>query len=239
MANHFDSPPTLMGDEANQLIQMYRYLQAMSDQLNEAMTGITLKNFAPEAQEELQALVSGSSEKKIKSVQNNLRSIVIKSAEIVRNEMDELRTRLTSDLQMISQEYGQLIEQMSNDISVNARGITQNYEYYQRVSGDLGDFVTRSNQYIYTGYLWDDNGKPVYGVAVGENVTAQDGQLDSTHKLATFTNNRLSFWYGNIELAYFSNQMLYINSAEVLKTLKMGNFMWKIQQDDSLGLMVV
>ena len=52
----------------------------------------------------------------------------------------------------------------------------------------------------------------------------------------TIQNDRLSFMQSNVEVAYFSNNKLYINQAEVLTSLKIGKFEWVPGTDGSLSL---
>lgn len=246
MANAlFDSPPALQGDEQNQLTQMYRYLMAMSDQLNEAMNGITLANFAPETQTQIRTAISGGgSSQELKETKNALRSMVIKSAEIIEQEMQEISTKLQSQYTGISDQFGQLDQKLTNTIQANAAGIRQNYEYIERLAGradSTESYIIHSNQYIYTGLIgYDAANQPVYGVAIGENVTQydEDGNpyINDNAKVATFTKDRLSFWQGTTEMAYFSNRKMYITNCEILSTLTMGRYEWRIQADGSMGL---
>ena len=52
----------------------------------------------------------------------------------------------------------------------------------------------------------------------------------------TIQNDRLSFMQSNVEVAYFSDNKLYINKAEVLTSLKIGKFEWVPGTDGSLSL---
>jgi hypothetical protein len=82
-----------------------------------------------------------------------------------------------------------------------------------------------------------------YGIAIGENVTAYDSQgnpyLNHNAKSATFTMDRLSFWQGNVEIAYFSNGKFYITDGEIRNSLQIGNFVFKKMADNSMALMSV
>lgn len=248
MPELFYGPPALIGDEQAQLVSMYRYLQTMSDQLNTALSSITTANFAPEEQLKLNAAMKGASEgtkQEITNTRNTLRSLIIKTAEIVRTEMDELRTTLTSSVTAISEQFGELDRELTNTITATAEGVSQNYTYIEslisRVDG-VDDFVTRTNNYIFSGLISYDSetGMPIYGIAVGEDITQYDGEgnpsLNDNAKVATFTKDRLSFWQGSTEMAYFSNNRLYVKNVEVLNTMKTGNYIWKIQADGSMGL---
>ena len=77
---------------------------------------------------------------------------------------------------------------------------------------------------------------PVYGVAVGQDLTTHevDGEtvVDQRQFRSTFTANRLSFWQDETEVAYISNNKLYIRSAEVLDGLRLGP--WQITASGGL-----
>lgn len=247
MANLFDTPPALTGDGQNQMDQLYRYLAQMSEQLNEAMNGLTFANFTQAAQAELQQITGGGdARKEIDSTKNALRSMIIKTAEIVRTEMDEISTELRGQYVGVSEEFGRIQRDLTARIEANTAGIGQNYEYIETLNGKNGElegFVQRINERIFSGLIGQDAlGRPVYGIAIGENVTAYDNDgnpyINHNAKSATFTKERLSFWQGNTELAYFSNRKLYITSCEVLNEMTMGRYVWKIQSDGSMGLAI-
>lgn len=246
MANHFDAPPTLMGDEQSQLTAMYRYLMQMSDQLNEAMNNITLANFAPEAQKQLTQAAGGSGEsKEVQDAKRTLRSMIIKSAEIVRNEMTEISTELQQQYTAVSQQFGTLDQKLSLAIQANADGIRQNYEYIEKLEGrtdETNNYIIHTSNYIFSGQIGTNEVtmEPVYGIAIGEGITQYDSEgnphINGNAKVATFTKERLSFWQGTAEMAYFSDKTLYVTDASILKTLRMGNYYWKIEPDGSMGL---
>ena len=248
MANLFDGPPALAGDGQQQMIQMYRYLQGMSEQLNEALNSITLQNFTPEARQQIEIVTKGGeTEKQIAGTKNALRSLIIKSAEIVRTEMDELRTELSTQYQGVSELYGQMDRKLSDEITASAEGIRQNFEYYEQLQGwadGTQTYVTHQSNYIFTGLIDYDSvtGDPVYGMAIGEGITQYDQDnnpyINVDAKVATFTKEKLSFWHGNTEVAYFSDNRMYIIEAEVLKRLKMGSYVWRVLSDGSMGLRV-
>ena len=52
-------------------------------------------------------------------------------------------------------------------------------------------------------------------------------------------NDRIAFRQNEQEVAYISDEKLYISNAEVTDVLKVGNYQWKKMQDGGLGLMYV
>lgn len=251
MTQMFDGPPALAGDETQQLISMYRYLQQVSDRLNEAMNNITVENFSQGTRETIQTVMDGgNAEKKIRDSQNTLKSMIIKTAEIVRTEMEEIRTQLTERVTAVSEEFGTMEREVTNSIEANAEGIRQTIETVETIQSAVNGvegYVERTSGYIFSGIIGqktDSGGNTVnvLGIAIGEGITAYDAGgnavINDAAKVATFTKDRLSFYQGGVEMAYFSDRKMYISSAEVTGALTMGNYIWKIHTDNSMSLMV-
>lgn len=233
----FDNPPVLLGDEKSQLMQIYRYLNMMSEKLNTAMNTIGVDQMDADTQ---QAIRYAGSEEATKQY-NGLKSLIVKTADIVKNEMEEITARLEAEYIAISDQFGTMQRNMTQNITANANGIQQAFEYIQQIQSNENNtnaFVNRVSQYIFSGLIDEVNLK--YGIAIGEDVTAYDGQgnpyLNSAKKMATFTMDRLSFWQGETELAYFTDNVFHIANGEVTKTMKMGNHTWKVLTDGSMGL---
>ena len=176
--------------------------------------------------------------------------MIIKTAKIVRTEMNEIRTQLTERVTAVSEEFGAMEREITNSIEANAEGIRQNIETIERVQSAVSGvegYVQRTSEYIFSGIIGqktDSGGNTVnvLGIAIGEGITTYDQQgnavLNDAAKVATFTKDRLSFWQGGVEMAYFSDRKMYISSAEVTGSLTMGNYIWRIQPDHSMTLMV-
>lgn len=78
------------------------------------------------------------------------------------------------------------------------------------VHGDIEEYITETSAYIRRGELLDG----VYGIEIGRS--------DSNVK-TRFLNDRVSFYQGEVEVAYISDNNLYITRAEVLDYLRIGN----------------
>ena len=104
------------------------------------------------------------------------------------------------------------------------------------MDADFSAWRTETGGYIRTGIVAWDGEVPVYGVAVGQDLTTHevDGEtvVDQRQFRSTFTANRLSFWQDETEVAYISNNKLYIRSAEVLDGLRLGP--WQITASGGL-----
>lgn len=235
----FENPPELNGTEKDQLIQLQRYLNAMSEKLNQSLMQISIEQMVPETREAITR-----AETKAESTATGLKEMIIKTAQIVRHEMDVIATTLNDNYQALSDQFGAYERNLQSEITATAEGILQDYHYEERVTGledEAGNtdvFIRRINQYIFSGLIDEVNGK--YGIAIGENVTSYDSQgnpyLNNNQKMATFTMDRLSFWQGNTEVAYFSSNTFYIQRGEILNSLRMGNHTWNVMTDGSIAL---
>lgn len=233
----FDNPPVLQGNERTQLQQLSGYLFTISNKLNEALMTVSLQ-----AQDEIDKRLSAAEQSEQPQI-TSLKSLIIKTAEIVRTEMDEISTKLRTETEAVSSQVGTLNQTLEARIRATAEGVLQDYHYDQLVHDTQTNTVYRTlaNQRIFSGLI---NDNPVeYGIAIGEGVTAYDAQgnpyLNQNAKCATFTMNRMSFWQGNVELAYFSSGKFYISNGEITNTLKIGNYMWRAMADNGMTLVRV
>lgn len=238
----FDNPPVLQGDEKTQLRQLSGYLYSISSKLNEAMMTVSIQEAQLERQikQQTTATPSGQQEESTQ-IYDTLKSLIVKTAEIIRTEMEEISTNLHSETEAISEQFGKLEENIDLTMRATAEGVLQDYHYSETVTDTRTntEFRTKTNQYIFTGLL---NDNPVeYGIAIGEGVTAYDSDgnpyLNQNAKVATFTMNKLAFWQGNTELAYFSSGRFYIANGEITGTLTIGNYTWKAMADQSMVLL--
>ena len=239
----FENPPVLQGNERTQLQQIYGFLYNMSSKLNEAMLAAGVREGAATETDSAAARVAAEEEKKIREQSNTLKALIVKTADIVRTEMQEIATTLHGETVAVSEQVGTLQENLDAEVRVSAEGILQDYHFDQLVTDTATNtfFRQQTNQYIFTGKISDS---PVeYGIAIGEGVTAYDNDgnpyLNQNAKVATFTMNKLAFWQGTTQLAYFSSGKFYITNGEITNTLQIGNYIFKKLADDSMVLVRV
>lgn len=124
----------------------------------------------------------------------------ISEAYATKNEINGLEDRVESKIVQtstnITDNFNKSFTYLSDDIST--------------VGGNVKEFISELDVYIRRGELEPD----IYGIEIGRS--------DSLIK-ARFTNDRLSFYQGASEVAYISQNNLYITRAEVLDYLKIGN----------------
>ena len=90
--------------------------------------------------------------------------------------------------------------------------------------------------YIRTGIVCYDGAVPQYGVAVGQEPHLPGGGrrdgVGQNDFRATFTASKLSFWQDASEVAYVSNNRLYITNITVLEGMSIGE--WEISSENGL-----
>ena len=237
MANvFFDNPPLQTGSAEQRLEKLQQYLMTLSMKLNEALTGETAAQEAADVQKAIK--VAEQTAQKTEDNRQQLKSLIIKNAEIVQTEMDEYRAELNQSIQAVSEMFGTYQETISAEITATAEGIRQAYEALETIvstaNGENEEYRTRMSSFIYSGIL--SNSPYKTGIAIGQNVTNSDGTLNDNNKMATFTADRITFYLNNVELGYYEGSMFHIANGEVSESMKMGNFVWKVFSDGSMGL---
>lgn len=240
----FDNPPVLQGSERTQLQQLSGYLHTISAKLNEAMVTVVAQEEKEKELKRNAVAGGGTAEKEEGDEQqayDTLKSLIIKTANIVRKEMDEITTQLREETDAISDQFGELNRTLESTIYATAEGVLQDYHYNETVKDveNNTEYRNQTSQYIFTGMI-SDGATPEYGIAIGEHVTELDADgtpvLNSANKCATFTMEEMAFWQGEVKMAYFSSGKFYISNGEITKTLQIGNFVWKVLSGGAMAL---
>ena len=227
-------PNITANTEQGQLLQVKSYLHQLVQELNWALTSIESGNSTNAVAK--QASSVGVSKQEMTTAYNELRSLIIKSAETVEGYSEAAEERYKS-LYVAQSDFGTYTEAAEQTIIKNSKAIESFYENMQEIITDLDTLehsLIEVNANIKSGLLfYDDSGVPVYGVEVGQR-TEIDG-VEVFDKFARFTSDRLSFFDQNDnEVAYISDRKLFIDNAEIKYTSKMGGFMDTVQLDGSI-----
>ena len=221
----FDNPMNLSGTAEDQLRQLYGYLFNMSEKLNEAMNSITIEQLAPETT--VKIVTADKQQADTEKTYNSLKSMIIKTANIVRSEMEEISTVLHGNYTAISDQCGTLVQDMQAEIRATAQGVMQEYSFDERITEvgeELENFRKKTNQYIFSGLVDSVNMK--YGIAIGYNVTGTDAnggeKLNDENKMATFTSDELAFYVSGQKAAWFSNDTMFISKAYINTSIQLG-----------------
>ena len=166
-------------------------------------------------------------------------------------ELDQITVRIdgvdqqVSDLSATLQhqyvtvsDLGTYKEDIRTEISAQADNITNIYNYVSElqaniegVSDAFSTYRTETDGYIRTGIVDYDGTLPIFGIAIGQNLQTSvdnDGNTIIAKKnfRGIYTSQRLSFWQDEVEVAYVSNNQLYITNVVALSTMTVGE--WSI-----------
>ena len=227
--------PNITGvSDREQLAQVRSYLHQLVDQLNNA--AITGGGTAGPVVYKGAGGADTSPEKEALDTFNSIKSLIIKSADIVTAWYDQVNMRLDG-VYVAQSEFGSYAEQTSQQIQANSSGISSLYTNLQAIVSELEgveNAVIEVNAHIKSGLLYyGEDGAPVYGLEIGQR-NEIDGQ-EVFNKFARFTADRLAFYDQNDnEVAYISDRKLYITHVEVKGSFLMGGFTDTVQADGSV-----
>lgn len=217
-------PPALSGSPDQQLAQMKSYLYRVAELLNNSLNNLSSDNFQKDA---LQAMTAGggiseTEKQEIQGQYSSLKGIIQKTATEVYQTIEQLETDL-SGTYVARSEFGTYTEATNQQIVANSTAIQQNFTYFSEITDgmvsqdEFSSYQTQVQAYIRSGLL-DDSGTPIYGVEIG--------QLGDTPLKVRIVSDRISFYSYSDEVAFISNNSLYITTARITKALTLGN--WQI-----------
>lgn len=239
-------PPYPTGSVQQQLTQQYSYLFQMAQQLNMALTALESGTVAGAAAQMTRrqggAAASAASPAGEQQFQN-LRAMIVKTAAQVTRRMEQLELRLGEEY-VASSQFGTYVQRLSAYLEANPEALTQYYSFcgdlaanVAAVDAAFSSYRLDTEGYIRTGIVYYEGASPVYGVAVGQNLTTTevDGRqvVEQNNFRAVFTAQKLSFWQDSTEIAYVSNNRLYITSITVLDSISIGS--WRMDSGSGLA----
>lgn len=224
MALTLSPPGQFQGTPEQQLRQCYTYLFGLHQQLNAALGSLDAAAVPSQTALAARSVPSGELQ--------SLKALVVGNASLVRQEMEKLETQLKGSFVAVS-DFGTYLKELNASLEADGEALTQYYSFLSTLEANLEavgssfqTYLVRTQGYIRTGIVDYDGEVPIYGVAVGQGLTTveADGEtvITSGHFRSTFTSRRLSFWQGDVEVAYLSDNRLYITNITVLGSLNLG-----------------
>ena len=244
--NTFLMPPHPEGTPQQQLQRQYAYLCQMAQQLNLALQQLggqsSLSGRGGQETVVVPSIRPAVTDEE-KQQYDQLKSLILRTAEEIRSEMDRVQLSLQGQYVAVS-DFGTYLQQMNSTIEGNAEALTQYYSFVSDLQRNMAavdaafeSYRVETGGYIRTGIVYYDGAVPVYGVAVGQDLTVQeiDGEtvVEQKNFRATYTAGKLSFWQDAVEVAYVSNNRLYISNITVLQAVTLGR--WEIGGTDGLS----
>lgn len=245
--------PNIIGKtDAQKLEQMKSYLHQLADELNFQLdkTGNLMSGY-PSTANAVSEVAKPIKKDNAVSNFNDIKALIIKSADIVNAYYDEINARLQGVYvaeATFPSGSAAFIEQTELNIEANSSRIDQLFKDVQTIISDVDGIEQTqidTSSFIRTGLLYyagveesvlDDNipdGAPVYGIEVGQEVT-KDG-VKVFDKYARFTAFGMILYDDNgNEAAYITNNQMHIPNARITKSLVTGGFIDEV--DGSGGI---
>lgn len=231
MSIKIETPPILSGEAESQLRQVYAYLYRLSEHLNLALheldgSSAVVQSGGPNRS----GTVDSSAGEGYGKTYNELRALIINTAETIREEMDKMTTTLNGSYTAISSQWGTFQENIKTTITATAREVVNDYSYdasietLQQQAAGFEAYRLHTEGNIRQGFIdYDENGVPILGIAIGQGLTSvcktingvDYQQFSDTISCAFYTAEKVSFRIDGQEVAYLSNRRLYIGDMEV------------------------
>jgi hypothetical protein len=246
MSIRIETPSIVTGQPEQQIRQILNYLFRLSENLNVALESIDSKSAGSS-----NLIVDADKMATQADTYNELRALIINTSEAVNAEIDTLQTQLNSSISAINSEWGTYQENIESIITATATGIVQSYNYdsqiqtLQEQAAGFSAYQIQTEGFIRQGFIdYDENNVPIIGIAIGKRLQSTtvviDGeeiqQFDTTQNCAFYTSDKVSFRINGQEVAYVSNQKMYIRDASILGRLDIAN---KWRQEDTSGGFVI
>lgn len=212
--------PHLSGDDSAKLRQLYSYLYRLAEQLNNADASV-------DATAALRQAAVPSAQKSPAEQFSAIKSLIIQSADVVNAYCEAIEKRLQGKF-VAQSDFGTYREDTAATLSANARELAVLFESTEAIESLLAEVeggISKIYARLRAGLLYhDENGQAVYGLEIGQRGIVGNSEVFS--KFARFTADRLSFYDRNeVEVAYISDYKLYVTSAEIKASLRVGGFL--------------
>ena len=239
-------PASPAGSLRQQVMQQYAYLFQMAQQLNLALEQLEQAGSGTVRAAGAASGGGAAGGTKLAAADRQyqkLRSMIVKTADQVRHTREELTARLQEEYVAVS-DFGSYVASLSAYLEANPEAVTQYYSFFSDLKADVEavdaafrHYKVDTEGYIRTGIVSYDGAVPVYGVAVGQDLVCRevDGEqvVEQNNFRAVFTATRLSFWQDATEVAYVSNNRLYITNITVLDSISIGH--WRMDSGNGLA----
>lgn len=221
------------------LKQMQSFLYQTVEQLNWALNAIETGGTGAMVMQSKSNTggSSGSEDKKENSINfNELKALIIKSADIVEAYYEKVSEKLVGKYVAVS-DFGTYVEDTARIMEADSTRIDNLFSNIQEIITDIDNVqhnLIDVEACIRSGLLYyDEDGVPIYGLEVGQK-NEIDGE-EVFNQFARFTADKLAFYdYAGNEVAYISDQQLYIGKIVVTGSFSQGGFVDEVQSDKSI-----
>lgn len=163
----------------------------------------------------------------IEKIENNY--VTNKVVSDVTNELTSLINQTSTEIQSTVQETYTSKSEFEEYQQTISSTLTQTNDSFQMTFTELIQMITNVDGTVNSNY----NELVKYIRFKNGSITL--GEVDNPLTL-TLSNNRMSFIQNGVEVAYISDNKLYIYDGEFLNSLKLGRWIWIIETNGSLSL---
>ena len=237
MSYSFKLPNITAATPEGKLQQMQSFLYQTVEQLNWALNTIESGgNSGYVVYQNTKKDGGSSAEEKAVSTFNEIKALIIKSADIVNSYYEKINAKLVGEY-VAQSAFGTYSQSTEAQFKATSEAISQHYTNIQEILTDVGtleDTLIEVNAHIKTGVLYyAEDGSPVYGLEIGQRTEIDD--VEVFNKYARFTSEKLSFYDQNgKEVAYISDKKLYITHIEVTVSYTIGKLVDTVLADGSV-----
>lgn len=224
------------------IIKSAEIVDAYYEEINEKLKGeyfALSDNFGVFKQQTEQTISKNSDDitqafTNIQTIETDASSKLHETKNQILNNIDGVSTAVGS-LESNLQGFKENTEKNIGEVTANVEGLgtkldEKELEIYSAIDGVKGDVdyiktsIVEVTANIRSGLLDYNGAMPIYGIEVGQK-NIVDGE-EVFNKYARFTADRLSFYDSNkVEVAYISDNKLYITNVALTGTLKLGGYL--------------
>ena len=212
--------------ERGQLEQIRSYLYQFAQQLNYALSNIDSK--AIDATQKVEATIQQQNAVvQAQATFSEVKSLIIKSADIVNAYYEEINRRLEG-IYVAESDFGTYKQKTSVEMSATSEDIKLLFGNQQAMqkdvksingvlqAGDEGTTILGSEAWCKIGVLdYEESGFPIYGMEIGQTNT--EGKESALTKFAQYRSDGVHLYDQNgIEVATIINYKLKITNAEMI-----------------------
>lgn len=231
--------PNINGkSEKEQLGQIGKYLYQLAGELNYALGMLTVTGAAQSASVPQTAKsTEQDAETKAQNEFNSVKSLIIKSADIVNAYYEQISKKLVSQYEALS-DYGNFKRDTTVTLGANAEQLSALFTNTETIESDLdsinavlnhdenGTTIIGSEAWVKIGILDRDtqSGFPIYGMEIGQQ-NSDNGQTVSK-KMARYCSDGVHLYdEAGTEVVLITQGMLIITKAQIRLSLRLGDYM--------------
>ena len=204
-----------------QMAQMQSYMHQLVQQLNWAFSTVTDAQNGNTSNIVTEKPIEEISPEEAENTFNSIKALIIKSADIVRAYEQTMKTTYNGEYIAVS-DFGTYMEETERVIEENSKYTDERFGRVETITDGIETDIKETETYIKRGLLGyhERLKKDVYGIAVGET-----DDNNEYNKYAWFISQGLCLFDENgNEVAYISQNKLYIRDAVFFGTVQFGGY---------------